>query len=311
MKLASAFNHVKSKRTYAPSDVWVLPTCHIGLEWEFENGVFLKNHIEALTARGDNAYLACKEDGSLRDVGVEIVTMGDGLFGADLHSSITMLSNLIKELPHGRAPICNYRTAFHVHLDIRDMETEEVHNLLLLYCLLEKPIFNFVGKSRENSNFCVPWFRSDAYFQLLKGLQGGKPPTTSLIKGIANIQRYSALNCQSIQRFGTLEFRHMENCIDEITTKQVSFINLAMSLKVAASSYFAKGLHGESLFKYFKEIRPAELFDDIRFRLPTTDWDYSETLMLATGLVQFQLPRNAYFNDAGFSKYAGHHPNWK
>ena len=311
MKLAAAFNHVKSKRSYAPSEIWVLPTCHIGLEWEFEMGGPLSRQLEALGREGTNHYLSQKEDGSLRDGGVEIVTVGDGMFGKDLADSISLLERAIASLDPAKRPVCNYRTAFHVHLDIRDLETEEVHNLLLLYCLLEKPIFNFVGKGREDSNFCVPWYRSDAYFSTLKGLQDNKAPSNNLVSGIGRMQRYSALNCQSIQRFGTLEFRHMENAIDEIQTKQVAFINIIMSMKAAAAGLFAKGLHGEPLFKYFKEMRPTDLFTFTKFNLPTTDWDYQEALMLATGLVQFKLPRGSVFNDAILSKYTGTHPNWK
>lgn len=307
MKLAAAFNHIKSSRKYEKSDVWVLPTCNIGLEWEFEQGGVLKRAVDTAYTTGKNQYLVSKEDGSLRDGGVEIVTTGDGLFGKDLEDAITLMDEFAK----AARPVCNYRTAFHVHLDIRDMEVEEVHNLLLLYCLIEKPLFNFVGKDRENSNFCVPWYRTDAYFSLLRNLQGNKNPGSSLISGIGKIQRYSALNCQSIQRFGTLEFRHMENANEEITHKQIRFINIVMALKKSATSLFRENLHGEALFNWLKKISGNDLLRHLGLDLPTDGWDYPDTLMLATGLVQFKVPKNNFFNDAVLNQLSGVPANWK
>lgn len=315
MRLAAALGHVKNPRKYRASDFWADPACSIGLEWELERASALYAILADQIQKGENPYFQLKQDGSLRDNGLEIVTSGDGLFGEDLLDAIHLLDNTIKAMTKDRRPTCNYRTAFHVHLDVRDLETEEVHNLLLLYCLLERPIFNFVGKDRDQSNFCVPWFRSDSYFQVIKGLSlhSLREPSSTTINSIAKLQRYSALNCQSLSKFGTLEFRHMENDLSEITGKQVALINLTMRLKNLARDFFRKGLYGEALFGRLKAMSGDELLHELRFPLPQTGWDYPESLMLAAGMVQFKVPAafSGYFNDAIFSKFAGNHPNWK
>jgi hypothetical protein len=252
---------------------------------------------------------------------VEFTTTGDGLFGYDLLDAVYYMKDRIDESVkiHGERgrPACNYRTGFHVHLDIRDLEEKEIHNVLLLYCLLEKPIFNFVGKDRWKSNFSVPWFRSDSYFTLLKQIEGVGEMSSVGLSGysvrLKNLQRYSALNCQAIAKLGTLEFRHMENSIDEITTKQVDFIKLCMALKKLAQEQYALGRHGEALFEYLKSLVPHELVNLLGFSLPQEDWDYPEALMLAIPLVNFKQAAvvKAEFADMAFARFMGTHPRFR
>lgn len=310
MRLAAALGHNKNPRKYLPDDFWANPTCSIGLEWEFEQSAHLVHELKDASANGRNHYLVMKQDGSLRDNGIEVTTTGDGLFGIDLLDAIRFLEASIRKYEPKYRPVCNYRTAFHVHLDIRDLEVQEVHNLLLIYCLLEKPIFNFVGKDRDSSNFCIPWFRSDSYFGTFKSFCNGEV-SSGVVSSIQRMQRYSALNCQSIHRFGTLEFRHMENDLSEISSKQISFINITMRLKQMAVDAFSEGFHGERFFHRLKEMTPKDLISELKFDLPIAGWDYPESLMLASGMVMFKTPQSAFFNDAITLKFVGSHPNWK
>ena len=318
MKLASVYGHVQNTRRLEVWEGWPLPKCNIGLEWEFENGPYIR---DVVSRRKDNRYLQTHDDGSLRDGGVEFTTTGDGLFGYDLLDAIYYMKDRIDESlkTHGvrGLPVCNYRTGFHVHLDIRDLEEKEIHNLLLLYCLLEKPIFNFVGKDRWKSNFSVPWFRSDSYFTLLKQIEGVGEMSAVALGGysarLKGLQRYSALNCQAIAKLGTLEFRHMENAVDEITTKQVDFVKLCMLLKKLAKEQYTLGRHGEALFDYLKGLVPNELIRLLDFPLPQDGWDYPEALMLAIPLVSFKKAQAAKteFSDMAFARFLGTHPRFR
>ena len=309
MKLASYYGHVPSPKLMQPWDKWPLPKCNIGLEWEFERATGLSMAVPI-----NSGYFSVHEDRSLRDNGMEIVTSGDGLFGQDLIAAIRTLDKIIVDLPLAKKPVCNARTGFHVHIDIRDLEEKELHNMLMLYCLLEKPIFNFVGMERWKSNFCVPWFRSDSQFGVLKQIEAlGDTNIDVVASNVKALQRYSALNCQSISKFGTLEFRHMENISGEILTKQVEFIKLIMCLKIAATTLFQHGgLFGSGLFEYCKALSKYDLIRVLGYPLPPDDWDYPETLMQAIGLVNFKPRiRQAWFVDAMFDRFSGKHPNWK
>ena len=306
MKLTSIYGFTPHNRKFKPWDGWPLPECRIGLEWEFENGLLLRNNV---AKDKNNAYFTIHDDGSLRDNGVELVTSGDGLFGEDLLGALEQMDKYIKQ----NSPTFNYRTGFHVHLDIRDLEEKEVHNLLILYCLLEKPIFNFAGADRWKSNFCVPWFRSDAQFPSLKQIETleekSKAQVSFVIKGL---QRYSALNCQSIAKFGTLEFRHLQNT-NEVLTKQKDFITLVMLLKRFAMDKYQQGYSGQRFFEYCKSLSPYELIREFGFNLVTNDWDYPEALMQAVELVNFKEPSHTkdFFFDAVFDKFIGKHPNFR
>jgi hypothetical protein len=302
MKIAEKFGHKNSERQFLPDNAWVLPSCRIGLEWEFEQATGLFKVINAART----GLLEMKNDGSLRDNGIEVTTTGDGLFGKDLLAAISTMA----ELCAIGGPVCNYRTAFHVHVDVRDMEAEELHNMLLLYALVEEPVFRFAGWHRYSSNFCVPWGRADNFLEILQGLQ--EPAKLSLSRMRA-LQRYSALNVQALSKFGTVEFRHMENVVGEITTKQVAFINLAMSLKAAGTYlYREKGLTGAALYEWAKEATGAQLMATVRYPLPTEKWNYPDALMLASQMVYFKpTSKLNEFNDLIFKAFYGRHPNWR
>lgn len=313
MRLASVFGHMQPERFNEPLDTWPLPRCNIGLEWEFEVGPELRQKVAAMRR---NSYLSVHDDGSLRDNGVEVVTAGDGLYGRDLQEAINLMHDLATSC-RIQPPVCNYRTGFHVHVDIRDMEETELHNMLLLYCLVEKPIFNFVGQGRWKSNFCVPWFRSDAQFTLLRQIEQAGSFSKHILDGIGQrikgLQRYSALNCQAIAKLGTLEFRHMENNVQEIRSKQVEFIKIVMSLKKAACRYAAQGLSGVKLFNLLKDKRREEVLEELQIPLLwyTEGWDFGEALMLAIGLVNFPVKEKHDFIDLYFDSLVGRHPNWR
>lgn len=314
MKLAGLFGHIEKKGLInEPSDELPLPKCNVGLEWEFEMGIQLRDFI---ASKKGNPYLTVHDDGSLRDNGVEIVTAGDGLYGKDVFAAINMLSAAIGSCTQ-MSPVCNFRTGFHVHVDVRDMEDKELHNLLILYCLLERPIFSFCGKNRWASNFAVPWFRSDVQFGHLKNIEKlssfdniGRSAVATSIKGL---QRYSALNCQAVAKLGSIEFRHMENDLNELTTKQVDFIRIALRLKKLALECASLGLYGSDLFRYCKDLSPAQLLRRLGMELPTQDWDYGESLMLALGLLNSdaQPEQLDTFFDVAYTSFVGKHPNWR
>ena len=105
----------------------------------------------------------------------------------------------------------------------------------------------------------------------------------------------------------------MENDLNELTTKQVDFIRIALRLKKLALECASLGLYGSDLFRYCKDLSPAQLLGLLGMELPTQDWDYGESLMLTLGLLNqdVQAEQLDTFFDVAYTSFVGKHPNWR
>jgi hypothetical protein len=209
-------------RSYSAGKILVDSSTFIGVECEFER----VNKKLPMTDAGAYSW-AQHVDGSLRDSGLEF-TFNGPLFGQDAETAINWLIPKAKEAGYATS----VRTGLHVHLDVRNLSSEELMRLCLLYSFVEPLLFAWAGKHREESVFCVPWYYATAATKeagaLLQHLtKAGAGDTPSLLLA-EKIERYAALNLQALSRFGSVEFRHMEMTFD------ISRINLLLRLKMAA-----------------------------------------------------------------------------
>lgn len=264
MKSGDIFGHKMPQRAYEPlAEIWVLPRDYFGLEYEVEH--YSHALVEAL------AYFKLKPDGSLRDAGAEFVLM-EPMFGKDLWNAICAFEDSAKKYGY----TFGERTSTHVHLDARDLDQKELYKLAILYAVFEKPLFNFCNRysaiRRDSSNFCVPWFRSPAYFEYIKALESGSQH--SVRAAVARMERYAALNYAALTDHGSVEFRHLGGCPDREVIRR--WVNLIMCLKKAAKEYNAEGydliqrisVQGfdtftESIFGERLEITPRDMRDGI------------------------------------------------
>lgn len=142
-----------------------------------------------------------KGDGSLRNNGVEYVTMPIKASDAPLALYDLLEGALNKN--------CCFspRTSIHVHVDMRNETSDEVTDVVLMYTLFETLFYKFTGRGRIKNIYCVPIFDTN----LLSGRAAG----TSNIFRIAEVwSKYSGLNLIPIASFGTIEFRHMHGTFD-------------------------------------------------------------------------------------------------
>jgi len=175
----------------------------IGIEVEVENVTRVGSGINGLWQE--------ITDGSLRNNGREYITLP---FPANFAPDA--LNNL---LTVGLSNNCSFspRTSVHVHLNMQDMTTDKVGDLLLVYTVFENALFRFVGKSRARNPYCVPITQ------------------TSLLRGWATHswrarwEKYAGLNLNPLQDKGTVEFRHMHGTFD--VRKLAIWIDLITSLK--------------------------------------------------------------------------------
>lgn len=206
MKMSETLGKAVETLTYNTEYPWPMKRCLIGLEFEFENP---RGAEITPKDKRDLHWYTIKPDGSLRDNGLEFV-LARPLFGDDLRDSIVAMCELAKEYKF----VCNYRTGLHVHLDVRDMEQEQLRLMLILYTMYEKAIFRFVGKNRWDSNFAIPWSRHCSQLQEASKILDPAVDIRLAPNIAAKLDRYSALNLNSLNLFGSVEWRQPENTTD-------------------------------------------------------------------------------------------------
>ena len=136
-----------------------------------------------------------ERDGSLRNNGMEFIT------------SPMTYSNLkyCLETFFTKNPItpANYseRTSIHVHTNCLNLTWEQVKALCLVYQVLEKLLFVWVGGDRDKNIFCVPWHQTNLTYKALKDDHD--------VTKFRNWQKYTALNLLPLYTQGTVEWRHM------------------------------------------------------------------------------------------------------
>lgn len=95
------------------------------------------------------------------------------------------------------------RTSTHVHVNVQDFTKEQLQSLLVVYALVEKVLFDFVGHHRAENLYCVPLNET----MLLQDLK--RTLDRVFIGERSSWEKYTALNLKPIQTQGTVEFRHM------------------------------------------------------------------------------------------------------
>ena len=189
----------------------------LGIEIEVEN---MKNYFET-----PPYYWSVKEDNSLRNNGVEFVSIP--LRGYQVEYALDLFVNTINST---NTPEFTPRTSVHIHLNARDMTPNQVRCLVLLYTIFEKHFFHIAGTKRESSIFCVPFYKTVGY----------QRPSTLIEQGnLSGWHKYNALNLgtllgtNQLPMYGTVEFRHLYGTQDKITI--INWINNILKLRIAVS----------------------------------------------------------------------------
>ena len=306
MNVGELFGKSKTRLQYMPDYFWPLPTCAVGLEWEWEEAYGIHSMLGSYTA-AHKGMLDFKNDGSLRgDASIEIV-LATPMFGTDIRTVLDVHKSVIdRDMARIKG---NGRTGFHVHLDVRDMEAPALVRFFYLYAIFERQLFDFVGKNRETSNFCVPWFRSQEPFSCIETLSDPAPIPNNVQKKFREAEqlRYSALNVHALLKFGSVEFRHMENHADELFTRQIQWIKAIMQLKRAAMEMTASPL---GVIEAVQQGFDPFASDPDRFGIPM-DKGIEEGLEVAHTLIPSALvPQNSKSPEEffDFRKITGVHP---
>ncbi len=231
---------VKALRKYEPLSKYkgllgTLPIVggytYIGLEVELEH--IPRSDYKNLS---ESTWRVC-DDGSLKDSGKEFVTIPIKFKYLEMELN-RLFSGLSK-------PLVSTRCSTHVHINVREMTTEELGVFILLYSIFERAFYRFSG-DRWNSNFCIPLFASPYYpKRLLKHLFNEKISPRefeiSWYKYLGfNVCPIIGSDGSGVQ--GTVEFRHMEGTTDPKYI--INWINLIVSLKLASKRFNLETMKG-------------------------------------------------------------------
>lgn len=224
MKIGELVGKKAEVFAYAPDRRLLLPDTKLGLEFEFEDVLM---GLDAVPVELQ-PYWAMHPEPSLKRHGMEFV-FAQPMFGKDVMDALECLLEAARNYKWA----CTKRTGFHVHMDVRNLEHPQLVGFNLIYAIIEPVLFRWIGDRREDSIFCIPWYKAWAEVQHIGRLLSLLNKQSDQTKGQAeNCARYAGLNLQALAKYGSVEFRHMKTTLD--INRLMAWINMILSIKQAA-----------------------------------------------------------------------------
>lgn len=212
-------------RTYGPTDLLVDPSTYVGVEIELEGLCPVEVDVHC-------PLLENVEDNSLRGPSGEIL-FAFPLKGVDIITALDAAESYV--IGTGVRPILSSRTSTHVHVDMRDMTDAGLRKFIAVYLTVERLLYHYCGKAREDNIFCVPVFKSMRQVRKLSRLLSADTfaEFKSHLMGFTEDSRYAGMNLNSLWGHGTIEFRMMHG---EYRASRIrEWINLLLSIKKYAA----------------------------------------------------------------------------
>lgn len=202
---------------------------HLGLEIEVESN----NSLPTI----NNFHWTTKDEGSLRNFGLEYVTNGAVDSGKDY---ITIINQLTQELNKSIYLVIkdSDRTSVHVHKNVTEFTTTKVWVAITAYWLFENLLFKYCGPLREGNSFCLRLKDAEGLLSYAeRDLETSKYDIPfSTFRRDEQI-RYAGINLSAIPKFGSIEFRGMRGTID---TDEISCWSQSLNKLVDnATEFFA------------------------------------------------------------------------
>lgn len=219
----------------------------VELEWEFAVPFVVNTPLEVSTI---------KNDGSLRNFGIELVSKPLGLkeittFGKDIDIVLSEADKAKSQF------IDTMRTSMHVHLNVSDMTYGQLMNTVFLYAILEPYFLSKVHKYRRKNNFASPMMSSKGFRNLILDavVDDKRLPSHEDFK-------YSAINFGSLAKFGTLEFRSHETTqnIDVVS----DWVHEFFRIRILAMEYRTP----KEIMRDYRKMTAVEFFNRVFPKAP-------------------------------------------
>lgn len=239
----------------------------VGIEIECENCSSNSNKADPDLRKLYKVLWVVKDDGSLRNNGLEWVTPA-GITAGDATIALRVLEKYFKEImPNIQA---NARTGVHIHVNFNDKTPEQLGSLIALYSVFEKSLFAFCG-GRTKNGYCVPVRHSaTAVPDTLRLIAQGPVKPYDVWRMCRNVPKYSAMNLGAMSEFGSVEFRHAQGTVNP-AQDVIPWLHVIVSLyEYAVKQDFTKvvnrikELNSNSQYNELaKEIFPPVFFERI------------------------------------------------
>ncbi len=184
----------------------------------------LELEIENTTPDAVVSGFRADRDGSLRNNGWEFITNPMTYRHQAARLTDFFATNDFTEINYSE------RCSVHVHTNCRNLTLNQIATIVLIYQVVEKLLFQFVGEDRESNIFCVPLSETTITHKIIDRIAQND---TDVFR---DWHKYTALNLLPLlsSEQGTIEWRHMAgNCnVDFILT----WLRLIGHIYVAAKS---------------------------------------------------------------------------
>lgn len=169
-----------------------------------------------------------KRDGSLNNSGLEYVTRQ--AFRPDKFE--TMLGRVDQAFKQNRSELnCTVSCSCHIHMNVQDLTIKDVCKILTAYYCVEDILCDYAGPDRAGNLFCLRLSDTD---DALEDFMGAIERNSA--RELSTLPRYTAVNLNSLSRFGTLEFRAFRGIRDS-AMELLDWANIIHSVRVFALSY--------------------------------------------------------------------------
>lgn len=254
----------------------------------FPYRVGIEVELEGVSSAPNSNWWSTVGDGSLKKSGLELISRTP-ISGDEIDKSLNDLRAFLavqKQVEAGP------RTSIHIHVDVIDMNLDQLINYLLLYTIMEKVLYSVGGIHRYKNNNCQPLGCSPQFTALIGKLikidEGGKNTKhdfSSVVQVLRHVGKYCGCNTHSIvkgvngQYRGSLEFRMHEGTTD---VERISkWVQLLLKLKNYAMTEFNRNvvfeqfsLHGPLAFMH--ECLGDSLYEYVG--VITDQYDFTEDL---------------------------------
>lgn len=288
----------------AHSDL-IYNTDYVGVEIEAEQ--------VQLPPRFNPKFWAVDLDDSLRNDGREF-KFRTGLAGTDIVGAINELNSEDKKIIHS----FNDRCSNHVHVDVRDLNADQLRIMLINWLFFEPLLFqSYIAPQRRANNFCVPLSLNPSKVRRI-GQAFNTPGVRPIhaLKQIVNdhCSKYDAVNLLSVYNFGTVEFRVFPGAMDR--TSLLQMINFCLLFKdLGRKMIVPKFVGGVDPVKQFNRYT-GEVFRELHARYNNFNMQASPeivrqayinlALMHTTAPIKFPRSKTLGTTQKIFNKKVGH-----
>lgn len=147
------------------------------------------------------------DDGSLRGVSAEYIFVRPKIFTQTKEHITELIDTLRTE---GRGLSFSQRTSIHVHVNVAELELQDLLKVISVYYLFENSLLQFCGKDRYTNRFCLSIREAEGPLFALKSSFNPRDLYDLNLESM----KYASLNLGAITDKGTLEFRGMRGTDD-------------------------------------------------------------------------------------------------